>query len=57
MDMITFDVTDIKGVEVGSEVVLWGKEPNVDEVAAKAGTIGYELMTRLTNRVPRHYHS
>ena len=57
MDMITVDVTDIDTVEPGAPVVLWGDMPRVDEVAAHSGTIGYELMTRLTGRVPKHYVS
>ena len=57
MDMITVDVTDIDTVEPGAPVVLWGATPRVDEVAAHSGTIGYELMTRLTGRVPKHYVS
>ena len=57
MDMITVDVTDIDTVEPGAPVVLWGDTPTVDEVAAQAGTIGYELMTRLTRRVPKYYVS
>ena len=53
MDMITVDVTDIKGVELGDEVELWGKQLPVDEIAAQAGTISYELITRVSSRVPR----
>ena len=56
MDMITVGVTDIDPVEPGAPVVLWG-DAKVDEVAAHSGTIGYELMTRLTGRVPNTmYH-
>jgi alanine racemase len=55
MDMITVDVTDIPDVAVGDEVILWGKEILVNEVAAHADTIGYEIMTRLLARVPRKY--
>ncbi|MEO1081713.1 MAG: alanine racemase [Pseudomonadota bacterium] len=55
MDMITVDVTDVIGVAVGNPVVLWGKGLSVNEVARHAGTIGYELLTGVTSRVPRHY--
>ena len=55
MDMITVDVTDCADVQVGSLVVLWGDEPHIDEVARHCGTIGYELMTRLTRRAPVRY--
>ena len=43
---------------VGSEVVLWGQSPStgavlsIDEVAAAAGTTGYELMCAVAPRVP-----
>lgn len=53
MDMITVDVTDLDDVKAGDEVVLWGKGLPVAEVAAHAGTIGYELTTRMPARTPR----
>ena len=53
MDMITVDVTDLPEVHVGDEVVLWGKGLPVGEVAQHAGTIGYELTTRMPARTPR----
>jgi alanine racemase len=53
MDMITVDVTDLPPVQVGDEVMLWGKALAVAEVAAHANTIGYELTTRMPARTPR----
>jgi alanine racemase len=55
MDMITIDVTDNAGVAVGDLVELWGRNVPVTEVAARAGTISYELLTGVSSRVPRHY--
>lgn len=55
MDMITVDVTDLPQVTVGSRAVLWGEGLPIDEVASAAGTIAYELMCRLTRRVPCEY--
>ena len=52
MDMITVDVTDIPDAEVGSPVILWGQGLPVDEIAQSAGTIGYELMCAVAQRVP-----
>jgi alanine racemase len=52
MDMITVDLTAVPGARVGSEVVLWGEGLPVDEVAASAGTVGYELLCALAQRVP-----
>lgn len=52
MDMLTVDLTDLPQVGVGSPVVLWGKGgPNVDEVARASGTIGYELLCAIAQRV------
>jgi len=53
MDMITIDVTDLENVNIGDEVILWGKGLPVGEVAEWAGTIGYELTTRMPARTPR----
>jgi alanine racemase len=53
MDMITVDVTGLKNVELGSEVILWGPQLPVNEVAAYAGTLGYELTTRMPPRAHR----
>lgn len=55
MDMITVDVTDIPSVSIGDPAVLWGGGVSVDEIARCAGTIGYELLCRVTGRVPRVY--
>ena len=53
MDMITVDVTDIPAPVPGDKVELWGAQLSVDEVARYAGTISYELVTRISPRVPR----
>lgn len=57
MDMLVVDLTDHARAHIGSEVVLWGKSSqgtvlSIDEVAASAGTLGYELMCAVTARVP-----
>ena len=57
MDMITIDVTDNPGVAVGDLVELWGRNIPVAEVAARAGTISYELLTGVSSRVPRRHIS
>lgn len=53
MDMLNVDLSGIPDAGVGSEVMLWGDELPVDEVAQAAGTIGYELMCSITPRVQR----
>ncbi|GAB4409522.1 MAG: alanine racemase [Thermodesulfovibrionales bacterium] len=59
MDLTMVDVTGIEGVAEGDEVVLLGrqgdKEITVGELAMKAGTIPYEIMTSLGNRSRRTY--
>ncbi|MCS6944256.1 MAG: alanine racemase [Sutterellaceae bacterium] len=53
MDMLCVDLTRAPQATVGSEVELWGQRVPVDEVAAAAGTIGYELLCKVSPRVPR----
>jgi alanine racemase len=53
MDMIAVDVTALPGVKVGDEAVLWGAELPVEQMAAAAGTNGYELLCAVSARVPR----
>lgn len=52
MDMIAVDVTGIDGVRVGDLAELWGPELPVEEIAAHAGTIPYELLCGVSQRVP-----
>jgi alanine racemase len=57
MDMITIDLDPVPGVGIGSDVTLWGRSSTgdvlgIDEVAHRAGTVGYELMCALAMRVP-----
>jgi alanine racemase len=55
MDMITVDVTDLNNVAIGDNAVLWGPGLSVNDVASHCNTIGYELITQLSGRVPRQY--
>ncbi|MEB7499218.1 catabolic alanine racemase DadX [Leclercia pneumoniae] len=52
MDMMAIDLTPCPQAGIGSPVELWGNEIKIDDVAAAAGTIGYELMCALAPRVP-----
>nr|MBF0684587.1 alanine racemase [Pseudomonas sp.] len=55
MDMLAVDLTPVPRAGVGSPVTLWGDHGlSVDEVAAAADTIGYELLTAVAARVPMH---
>jgi alanine racemase len=52
MDMLCVDLTELPQAQVGKPVVLWGQGMPVEEVAAAAGTISYELLCALAQRVP-----
>ena len=52
MDMLAVDLTPCPQAGIGSPVELWGNEIKIDDVAAAAGTVGYELMCALAPRVP-----
>jgi len=52
MDMLTVDISDIPEAYIGTPVTLWGEGLSADEVAAAAGTVSYELLCKLTPRVP-----
>ena len=57
MDLVTLDVSALaqEHATLGTYIDLIGGPRTVDAVAAKAGTIGYELLARIGHRVPRHY--
>jgi alanine racemase len=52
MDMIAADVSELSDVHVGTPAVLWGPGLPVEEVARHAGTIPYELLCGVSQRVP-----
>jgi alanine racemase len=58
MDMSLIDVTALRGqVESSDEAVVIGRQGieqiTADELAAKLGTINYEIVTGISHRVPR----
>jgi alanine racemase len=57
MDLITLDVTGVPDefVQPGCRVDLIGPEISLEEVAQRAGTINYEILTRLGQRAQRRY--
>lgn len=55
MDMLGVDLTDLPAARIGDGVELWGAQMTIDELATACGTIGYELLTKVTGRVPRRY--
>jgi alanine racemase len=52
MDMIAVDVSAVPEVHVGTAVLLWGPGLPVEEIARHAGTIPYELLCSVSQRVP-----
>jgi len=54
MDMCMLDITGIEAHD-GDEVIIFGKENPVKDVAASAGTIPYEILTGVSGRVRRVY--
>ena len=59
MDLIAFDVTDVAETQVkrGGLVTLLGDGIGVDDLADRAGTIGYEVLTSLGRRYRRIYRA
>ena len=59
MDLIMLDVGHIPEVEIEDEVVVFGHQSNAsisaDEIARLTNTINYEVVTRISDRVPRVY--
>ena len=55
MDMTMLDVTDIENVNEGDDVIIFGQQLAVQEVAEWINTIPYEIMTSVSQRVKRIY--
>jgi alanine racemase len=56
MDMCMLDITDINNVQEGDTVIVFGEELPVTELAKWAGTIPYEILTGISQRVKRIYY-
>lgn len=55
MDMVMVDITNIPNVQEGDEVEIFGKHLSIQQVAEWCGTISYEIMTSISQRVKRVY--
>ncbi len=59
MDQVMVDVTDVPGVALGDEAVLFGRQGDehisIEEIASLTGTISYEVVCSIGKRVPRIY--
>lgn len=56
MDMTMLDITHIPGVKEGDEVIVFGPQLSVKQLAKWAGTIPYEIMSSISQRVKRVYY-
>lgn len=56
MDMTMLDVTGIKNLKEGEEVIIFGEKLSLQKLAHWAGTIPYEIMTGISQRVKRIYY-
>ncbi len=55
MDMAMIDLTGKPGVDVGSEIEIFGERNPIENMAEAASTIPYELVCSVSKRVPRTY--
>jgi alanine racemase len=55
MDQIIVDVTELSECQPGDEAILFGADLLVSDLALKAGSIPWELLTQITPRVERRY--
>jgi len=55
MDMTMLDITDYPEISLNDEVLVFGPGKSIVQLAKEAGTIPYEIMTGITQRVPRVY--
>ncbi|MEO8823485.1 MAG: bifunctional UDP-N-acetylmuramoyl-tripeptide:D-alanyl-D-alanine ligase/alanine racemase [Ginsengibacter sp.] len=55
MDMTMLDVSGLEGVKEGDEVIVFGESLSLQSIAQWAGTIPYEIMTSISQRVKRIY--
>ena len=55
MDMSIIDISGAKNIYEGDEVVIFGPEKSVEKLAAEIGTIPYEILTGISQRVKRIY--
>lgn len=55
MDMIMLDITNMPGIQEGDDVIIFGNQLTVQQLAQWADTIPYEIMTGISQRVKRVY--
>lgn len=55
MDMLCVNLTNIDNADINSPVTLWGEGLPIEALASAVGTIGYELLCNISQRVPLIY--
>ncbi|MEO7214352.1 bifunctional UDP-N-acetylmuramoyl-tripeptide:D-alanyl-D-alanine ligase/alanine racemase [Mucilaginibacter sp.] len=55
MDMCMLDITDVPDVREGDEVIVFNEQQRIEQLAAQIGTIPYEILTNISQRVKRVY--
>ena len=56
MDSFMVDVSDLKNIKLGDEVVIWDNDNiTLDDLADKCHTINYEILCMISSRVPRRF--
>lgn len=55
MDQLMLDITDVPDVKVKDEVIVYGEESPVEDFAQILGTISYEVLCAISERVPKVY--
>jgi alanine racemase len=56
MDMTMIDITEITDAREGDEVIIFGNELSVAELANWAGTNAYDILAGISQRVKRIYY-
>jgi alanine racemase len=55
MDLTIVDIGDDTEIRVGDEVIIFGKDKPIEDLAAVCHTIPYEILTRISPRIKRVY--
>jgi alanine racemase len=55
MDLVSIDITEIPDCKIGDWCELWSPDLSILENTKKNGLLSYELMTKMNQRVKRHY--
>jgi alanine racemase len=55
MDFVMVDVTDVAGVGAGDEVLVFGDAPTAWDIASRAGTNAWQVLTGISARIPRRF--